>query len=390
MTITFENVQNVRVQQGPCSDTMDCRRDHRHGRGAAGGNQGASTGHQAVIEGVDNAAEIRDQILRACAVQDRRLGDEDDRHHLVSKDCPRLTWPSSAKSATPPSGRTRDLAHNDYHIAKSAHCASLHLPTVGAGSRVEAIRRREDPQARALSGGSDELELTRRRWLQACSGTSGPASCRLRPLRRNPHTDTAPQDKWRRFVSAATTGPVAQTVAPRTPIWRASVSGYGLSRVGQGLVGWASDIGSHPGAASHTGQREIALFLWSRRAAAVTFAMLGDLEVSQAVLAVQRRDQESGPHDLPLLHHARVGGERSRGAGPSCGPRRSRQRRLDASQEVSDALIGEYKASGDSITLVVETNRSVWRSAPTAATRASRTSRRLLASGRRAKRTPAL
>src|SRR5690606_13139102 len=65
-TITFENVQNVRVEQGPVQrhfgianvvvETAGAPKLSQHGQSGAGANQG-------VIEGVVDAAGIRDRIL---------------------------------------------------------------------------------------------------------------------------------------------------------------------------------------------------------------------------------------------------------------------------------------------------------------------------------------
>ncbi len=68
------------------------------------------------------------------------------------------------------------------------------------------------------------------------------------------------------------------------------------------------------GAASHTGQREIAQLLMAHgaRPDLFTFAMLGYLDVVKAYVAAQPGIQRiPGPHGLTLLHHARTGGEAS-------------------------------------------------------------------------------
>ncbi|HET8626524.1 MAG TPA: hypothetical protein VFL91_03850 [Thermomicrobiales bacterium] len=65
------------------------------------------------------------------------------------------------------------------------------------------------------------------------------------------------------------------------------------------------------GAAAHTGQREIARYLLDRGARLDLFAaaMLGDLEVVKAIVAAYPAAREArGPHGIPLLAHARVGG----------------------------------------------------------------------------------
>jgi hypothetical protein len=71
---------------------------------------------------------------------------------------------------------------------------------------------------------------------------------------------------------------------------------------------WESGLG----AAAHMGRRDIALFLLDRGARLDLFAaaMLGELEVVRAMLALypSMRDQP-GPHGIPLVEHARAGGE---------------------------------------------------------------------------------
>lgn len=69
------------------------------------------------------------------------------------------------------------------------------------------------------------------------------------------------------------------------------------------------------GAAAHTGQREIALYLLGQGARLDLFAaaMLGQLEIVQAALAVFPTALHTpGPHGIPLIHHAHKGGEPAR------------------------------------------------------------------------------
>jgi hypothetical protein len=65
------------------------------------------------------------------------------------------------------------------------------------------------------------------------------------------------------------------------------------------------------GAAAHTGQRDIALYLLDHGARIDLFAaaMLGRVEVVRAVLEAfpEARDVK-GPHGIPLLVHAQLGG----------------------------------------------------------------------------------
>ena len=69
------------------------------------------------------------------------------------------------------------------------------------------------------------------------------------------------------------------------------------------------------GAASHMGNRPIAEYLLSKGARPSLFsaAMLGQLEVVKAFVAAQPHVQRTrGPHGIPLLAHARIGGEAAR------------------------------------------------------------------------------
>lgn len=69
------------------------------------------------------------------------------------------------------------------------------------------------------------------------------------------------------------------------------------------------------GAASHTGQRDIALYLMDQgaRPDIFTFAMLGYRDAVEALVRAQPGIQSSaGPHGITLLAHARAGGEPAR------------------------------------------------------------------------------
>jgi len=66
------------------------------------------------------------------------------------------------------------------------------------------------------------------------------------------------------------------------------------------------------GAAAHTGGREIALFLLDKGARIDLFAaaMLGNLDIVQATLtAYPAQIDAKGPHGIPLVVHAKLGGE---------------------------------------------------------------------------------
>ncbi len=78
-----------------------------------------------------------------------------------------------------------------------------------------------------------------------------------------------------------------------------------------GFGDWESALG----AASHMGNRPIAEYLITKGARPSLFsaAMLGQLEVVKAFLAAQPDVQRiRGPHSIPLLAHAKAGGEQSR------------------------------------------------------------------------------
>jgi hypothetical protein len=69
------------------------------------------------------------------------------------------------------------------------------------------------------------------------------------------------------------------------------------------------------GAAAHMGRRDIALFLLEHGARMDVFAaaMLGEVEIVRAVLdAYPEARDVPGPHGIPLVEHARAGGEDAR------------------------------------------------------------------------------
>jgi hypothetical protein len=66
------------------------------------------------------------------------------------------------------------------------------------------------------------------------------------------------------------------------------------------------------GAAAHMGRKDIARYLLDHNARLDVFAaaMLGELAIVQAVLqAFPQAIDVPGPHDIPLLAHAKAGGE---------------------------------------------------------------------------------
>jgi hypothetical protein len=68
------------------------------------------------------------------------------------------------------------------------------------------------------------------------------------------------------------------------------------------------------GAAAHMGRRDIALFLLERGARIDVFAaaMLGEIAIVRAVLEAYPAARDVlGPHGIPLVEHARAGGEQA-------------------------------------------------------------------------------
>jgi hypothetical protein len=69
------------------------------------------------------------------------------------------------------------------------------------------------------------------------------------------------------------------------------------------------------GAAAHMGRRDIALFLLESGARLDVFAaaMLGEVEIVRAILTAwpELRDAR-GPHGIPLVEHAKAGGDQAR------------------------------------------------------------------------------
>lgn len=122
-----------------------------------------------------------------------------------------------------------------------------------------------------------------------------------------------------------------------------------------GFGDWESALG----AAAHTGSREIALLLISHGARPTLFsaAMLGQLTVVRAFVEASPGIQATpGPHGIPLLAHARFGGEAAEpvvayleevgGAdGPSAVP---------LAEGASALYLGTYKARGGELFDVTE------------------------------------
>ena len=92
MTLTFANVQNIAIQQGPLQRLLGIAdvvvrtagggsTTEKHG--GEGSGLGA-TMHTGTLRAVDNAEQVRDLILdRLRRLRDAGLGDPDDRQHLA-------------------------------------------------------------------------------------------------------------------------------------------------------------------------------------------------------------------------------------------------------------------------------------------------------------------
>jgi len=87
MTLTYANVQNIAISQGPLQRLLgiaDVVVRTAGGGAAAGGHESRGAGasmHSGVLRAVDNAEQVRDLILdRLRHLRDAGLGDPDDRH----------------------------------------------------------------------------------------------------------------------------------------------------------------------------------------------------------------------------------------------------------------------------------------------------------------------
>src|SRR5699024_7236972 len=81
-------------------------------------------------------------------------------------------------------------------------------------------------------------------------------------------------------------------------------------------VNWGGgDWESALGAAAHLGKRDIAEWLLNKGARMDIFAaaMLGELSIVEGIINRQLEALHSeGPHGIPLIHHARMGGEEAK------------------------------------------------------------------------------
>ncbi len=79
-TITFENIQNVQTRQGPLQRLFGISDVIVETAGGGASSEGKSnTAHQGLIEGIENAGELRDAIReKIAASRTSGLGDDDD------------------------------------------------------------------------------------------------------------------------------------------------------------------------------------------------------------------------------------------------------------------------------------------------------------------------
>lgn len=99
MTLTYANVQNIAIRQGPLQRLLgiaDVVVRTAGGGGATDGHGHSSEGtdggmHAGTLRAVDNAEQVRDLILdRLRRLRDAGLGDPDDRHHAAASDASTL------------------------------------------------------------------------------------------------------------------------------------------------------------------------------------------------------------------------------------------------------------------------------------------------------------
>jgi hypothetical protein len=128
-----------------------------------------------------------------------------------------------------------------------------------------------------------------------------------------------------------------------------------------GFGDWESALG----AASHTGQREIATYLMERgaRPDIFTFAMLGNLPALRAIVEAQPGIQRiPGPHGIPLLQHARAGGPAATETFKyleSLGDAGKEPQNFSLTPEQVAAYTGEYRLEGaGEVTCVIKQSKN--------------------------------
>ncbi len=127
-----------------------------------------------------------------------------------------------------------------------------------------------------------------------------------------------------------------------------------------GFGDWESPLG----AASHVGQRGIALFLLEQGARIDIFAaaMLGMTDVVRAFVAAQPSIQRNlGPHGIPLLAHARAGGKQAAETFAYLETLKDTGRGLATaplSDEQQRAYLGQYRCAKPLVNFTVRLNNS--------------------------------
>jgi hypothetical protein len=144
--------------------------------------------------------------------------------------------------------------------------------------------------------------MLRRQWI----GAAAALSLQAQPARTGPDRGPAlPDELVKEFVGAA------HAKLDRTKELLAREPGLLNATWDWG----GGDFETALGGASHMGARQIALFLLERGARLDLFAaaMLGYVDVVKAALQAQPSLANSpGPHGIPLLRHAVVGGEHAK------------------------------------------------------------------------------
>lgn len=106
-------------------------------------------------------------------------------------------------------------------------------------------------------------------------------------------------------------------------------------------------------AASHVGNREIALFLLDHgaRPTIFTFAMLGHVDVVKAMLTAQPALRKTtGPHGFNLYHHAKVGGDASAAVRDYLKEIGETEAAVTGvPKETMDAITGRYETAGPDV-----------------------------------------
>ncbi len=88
-TITYENIQNVSIKQGPVQryfGIADVLVETAGGGASTGGEHGATVGHFGLLEGISNAEEIRNLILAKWSESKSGGVDEDHSHSFKAQE----------------------------------------------------------------------------------------------------------------------------------------------------------------------------------------------------------------------------------------------------------------------------------------------------------------